>query len=131
MLTLIGTLTNLPASNISANLLNHPCSMFEFTLLGFIVLLTRSIYLMTIGYRLLPDRVTHERDYIRKYNGKEYLKFVEIVVSPGSSLIGETLKSSTFQQRYNATVLAFRGRGKTIHDRLNETEIRAGDSLLL
>ncbi|MFB6187562.1 MAG: SLC13 family permease, partial [Halobacteriaceae archaeon] len=38
-LTLIGTSTNILASDLSRQLLNHPISMFEFTKLGIIILI--------------------------------------------------------------------------------------------
>jgi len=61
MLTLIGTSTNILASDVSERLLGQPFSMFEFTKLGIIVLLVGSIYLLTVGHRLLPERVPSRR----------------------------------------------------------------------
>ncbi len=56
---------------------------------------------------------------------------VEVVVPSGSTLVGETLESSTFRERYDATVLAFRSHGELIHDRLDQVTIRVGDTLLV
>ena len=56
---------------------------------------------------------------------------VEVVVPSGSALVGETLSSSTFRERYNAAVLAFRSRGELIHERPERVTIRVGDTLLV
>ncbi|MFB6120843.1 MAG: SLC13 family permease [Halobacteriaceae archaeon] len=223
MLTLIGTSTNILASDVSGRLLGHPFSMFEFTKLGVIVLVVGSAYLYFVGHRLLPERIPAEEDYIGEYAIEEYLTevvvdedshfvgntveaaidgsefdadivqvvrdgeefiepignkqiqaddvlrlranretlerlaeqetltmaghpteeselepdrideqtLVEVVVPRGSHLVGETLRSSTFRQRYDATVLAFRSRGETIRERLDRRRIRVGDTLLI
>jgi len=223
MLTLIGTSTNILASDVSARLLDRPFSMFEFTQLGLIVLVVGSIYLMTIGHRLLPERVPVDEDYVQEYAIEEYLTdvvvdddspligstvddaidhvafdadilqvvrdgeefiepigqktlqagdmlrlradrptvqqlvdretltlagnpetadelepeavaertLVEVVVPRGSFLVGESLESSTFRQRYDATVLAFRSRGETVRTNMDERRIRVGDTLLV
>ncbi|WP_338742558.1 SLC13 family permease [Haloplanus salilacus] len=223
MLTLIGTSTNILASDVSDRLLGHPFSMFEFTQLGVVVLLVGSLYLMTVGHRLLPERVPVEEDYLREYDIEEYLTemvvgegsplagrtvetavadaefdadilqvvrddevyvepqggmtlrrgdllrlradreairslanretatltgetplsaadldpddgkqtLVEVVIPRGSHLAGESLASSTFRQRYDANVLAFRSRGETVRDHMDRRRIRVGDTLLV
>ncbi len=56
---------------------------------------------------------------------------VELVIQSGSSLVGETLKSSSFRGRYDANVLAFRSRGETVRQRMDERKLRVGDTLLI
>jgi Na+/H+ antiporter NhaD/arsenite permease-like protein len=85
-MTLIGTSTNILASQISSRLINHPFSMFEFTKLGIVVLFFGILYLITIGYYLLPKRITYEEDLVQEYNMKDYLAKVKI--TEGFSLIG-------------------------------------------
>jgi di/tricarboxylate transporter len=223
MLTLIGTSTNILASDVSARLLGHPFSMFEFTGLGVLVLVVGSLYLLTVGQRLLPERVPVEEGYVREYaieeyltevvveadsplvgrpvesafadadidadvlqvvrDGEEYLEhvgwmpiragdrlrlradratvrdlvdhesvtltghpprteadlepddatqtLVEVVIPRGSALVDQSLASSTFRQRYDATVLAFRSRGETVRDHMDRRRIRIGDTLLV
>ncbi|WP_250137817.1 SLC13 family permease [Halorientalis salina] len=223
MLTLIGTSTNILASDVSDRLLGEPFSMFEFTQLGIVVFVVGSIYLLTIGHRLLPERVPAEEDYIQEYELEAYLTevvvtensqmvgktvetaidelefdadilqivrgdeeflepigtkelqsgdtlrlrtdretlgtlveretlslsgtpetdadlepdstdeqtIVEVVIPRGSYLVGESLASSTFRQRYDANVLAFRSRGGTIREGMDRKRLRVGDTLLL
>ncbi|EJN60951.1 di-/tricarboxylate transporter [Halogranum salarium B-1] len=229
MLTLIGTSTNILASDISAQLGEespelglHAFGMFEFTQLGVIVFVVGALYLMTVGVRLLPERVPVEDDLVEEYALQEYLAdvvvpasssligqtvgealgddtldidvlqlirygerfsdplarkeihendtlrvrtnrqtlerimdaegltflggpqsetdlhpdeeepvLVEVVIPSGSFLVGETLASSTFRQRYDANVLAFRTRGEVVRDRFEDIRIRVGDTVLV
>jgi di/tricarboxylate transporter len=221
-LTLLGTSTNILASSISGDLLNHPFSMFEFTVLGVIVLAVGAGYLLLIGYNLLPERVKPEQDLIEGYKLTPYFaeviipgwspligktveevnnlvdlemhvlqihrddkrfvepldqktlrendiltlradrrtlydllekgmarltraavteeelspitaeqRLIELVVPSGSSLVDETLRDSTFCKRYNVNVLAFRTHGEILRARIDNIEIKAGDTLLI
>ncbi|CAN5781370.1 SLC13 family permease [soil metagenome] len=56
VVTLIGTSTNILASQMMAQSGYNQFHMFEFAHIGLLVLLTGSIYMITIGHRLLPDR---------------------------------------------------------------------------
>jgi len=56
---------------------------------------------------------------------------VEVVIQSGSSLVGETLTTTSFRQRYDANVLAYRSRGETVRTRLDDIELRVGDTLLV
>jgi len=239
MLTLIGTSTNILASDLSGRLIDQPFSMFEFTQLGVLVLLTGTVYLITVGRHLIPERIAVSDDFLEEFGMAEYLtevvveedsdvvgkrvdetlteldldvdivqlirgervfsesvngrrlqagdvlmlradqetlldiiateglglapeaeepiaddqldvtvedptetataddtdteeqRLVEVVLSPEASIIGNTLETLSFRQRYDATVLALR-RGETvIHTRMDERKLRAGDTLLI
>lgn len=56
---------------------------------------------------------------------------VEVVVPSGSFLVGESLASATFRQRFDATVLAFRSRGTLVRDRMEDVKVQVGDTLLV
>jgi di/tricarboxylate transporter len=85
-LTLIGTATNLVASDLSASLIGHPFSMFEFTKLGAVVFLAGGAYLLTVGRRLVPPRVA-PGDRTERYGVGEYL--ARVAVPSRSPLVGE------------------------------------------
>ncbi|GGK59213.1 SLC13 family permease [Haloarcula sebkhae] len=223
MLTLIGTSTNILASQLSAELIGHPFSMFEFTQLGIIVTVIGTVYLLTVGRYLIPSRIPAEEDLTEEFEMGEYLtevvvredspligqtveealrvsefdvdivqlvrekrtflepfgqkairagdvfavrtgrdtlvdlldvegldvipevevddaeletaterkNLVEVVVAPGSSLIGETLVSTNFRQRYDATVLALRHGQELYRQRMDHVKLRIGDTLLV
>ncbi|HUG16788.1 MAG TPA: SLC13 family permease [Thermomicrobiales bacterium] len=56
---------------------------------------------------------------------------LEVVIGPNSDLVGRTLESSYFRNRYNATVIAIRKQGQVIHERLGKVRLAFGDTLLL
>ena len=58
-------------------------------------------------------------------------RLVEVMIAPGSSLAGRTLREERFAQRYDATVLAVQHHGVTVHERLADTEFHVGDLLLV
>jgi len=62
---------------------------------------------------------------------EEETNLVELVVAPGSALVGATLVSSRFRQRYDASVLALRRGSRVLHGRMDRTRLRAGDTLLV
>lgn len=63
-------------------------------------------------------------------SSNEY-RLLEAVIEPNSDLVGSTLKRSFFREKYGATVLAIRHGGSLLHERVSDTELSAGDLLLL
>lgn len=59
------------------------------------------------------------------------LDLTEVVLTPNSTMIGETLKSAQFRTRFDAAVVAMRRGGERLSGKLGEIELRAGDALLL
>jgi len=56
---------------------------------------------------------------------------VEVVVAPGSELVRESLASTNFRQRYDATVLAIRRGDELFRQRMDDVTLRVGDTLLV
>ncbi|WP_250137871.1 SLC13 family permease [Halorientalis salina] len=86
-LTLIGTSTNILASDLSRELLDHPISMFEFTPLGVLVLLVGAAYLLTVGRWLTPARIDPTADLTEAYELGDHLWRVSIRET--SPLVGQ------------------------------------------
>jgi di/tricarboxylate transporter len=129
MLTLIGTSTNILASDVSGRLIGRSFSMFEFTGLGAIVLLVGSLYLLTVGHRLLPERVPVDEDYVEEYAIGEYL--TEIVVEPDSPFVGRAVDSVLDDPEFDADVLQVVRDGEEFIEHVGDMRIRAGDHLRL
>ena len=79
------------------------------------------------GIDLVPDVAT-EAD-LQTLGPDETL--VEIVVTSGSDLVGETIASAGLQDFYRAAVLALRRGAETAHERLTDFALRPGDVLLI
>ena len=58
-------------------------------------------------------------------------RLVEVLVAPGSSLVGRTLRDLDFGQRFDATVIAIQQHGVTVKESLAELSFRVGDLLLV
>jgi di/tricarboxylate transporter len=221
-LTLIGTSTNILASQLFERFAGRPFSMFEFTQLGIVVSLVGTVYLLTAGRYLTPARIQPASDLTEEFEMGEYLtevivredsplvgqrvedalvesdfdvdllqlirdgsvfleplapkeiqpgdvfalrtdrdtlvglldvegldlvpvtvdeaeleaaeggqNLVEVVVAPGSEMVGESLSSASFRQRYDATVLAVRRGDEVIRRRMDNIPLRVGDALLV
>lgn len=61
----------------------------------------------------------------------ERIVFVEAVIAPNSPFEGYTVKQLNFRQKYGATVLAIRHRGELMRDKVANTVLKAGDTLLI
>ena len=77
---------------------------------------------------MTEDRLQAEETAIEAVTEQQ---LVEIVISPEATILGQTLESLNFRERYDATVLAIRRGGEIIHARMDERRLRAGDTLLI
>ena len=129
MLTLIGTSTNILASDVSARLIDRPFSMFEFTQLGLLVLVTGVVYLMTVGRLLIPERIKMSDELIEGFEMTQYL--TEVVVKEDSRLIGKTVPDGLAEIKVEADIVQLVRNKQVFSEPLARKEIRAGDVLVL
>ena len=61
----------------------------------------------------------------------ETSELVEAIIAPGSTLIGSTLREADFRNRIGASALAMSKHGELVRERLADTRMGVGDSLLL
>ncbi|MFP4016243.1 MAG: SLC13 family permease [Halanaerobiales bacterium] len=128
MVTLIGTSTNLLASDLSARLINYRFSMFEFTPLGLIVLIVGCIYLVFIGRNLVPERIDPNKGVFEEYEMQDYL--TEVILEEGCSLIGKELKDSYHLKELDLDVIQLVRDGKK-YEPSDIHMIREDDRLLI
>jgi len=62
---------------------------------------------------------------------EETLEVYQVVVTPGSPLVGSAIEEADFRARYAAAVLAVRRRGEDPSPRMAEVVLRPGDTLIL
>lgn len=131
-LTLIGTATNLLASDLSRDLLDHPIGMFEFTPLGIVVLLVGIVYLLTLGHRLTPARVAPGRDLTAAYELENHLSRVRI--REESAFVGRTvaeLQSGIDEEEFPLDILRIERDGESHLARRSQLVVEPGDVLLV
>lgn len=59
------------------------------------------------------------------------IRFVEVILLPGSPLLGQTLKRAHFRERYGLQVLAINRHGQTISKKISQVRLQTGDLLLV
>ena len=123
--TLIGTSTNMAVSGYMNNIGLPPVGLFETTRLGLMILAIGIVYVLVIGKRLLPDHP--DESLTEDYNIREYLS--EIIVVPGSHMIGQRIFESDLAKMEFQIVALWRGDNHLVP--APETTIRAGDVLLV
>jgi di/tricarboxylate transporter len=123
--TLIGTSTNVAVSGYISRAGMTPVSLFEITPIGLIIVVIGITYMMVIGRRLLPDR--KDESLTEEYGIREYL--CEIVVTPGSHLVGQKIFESDLSKMEFRILEVIRGEAKFLPDA--KTEIQSNDILLV
>ncbi len=61
----------------------------------------------------------------------EDYKLVEAVVAPHATFDGESLQEINFREKYGTTVLAIRHQGKLLREKISDTKLKGGDTLLI
>ncbi|TRU54199.1 MAG: SLC13 family permease [Microcystis aeruginosa Ma_QC_Ca_00000000_S207] len=130
MITVVGTSTNILASGISAKLGYGEFSLFQFTALGVVTFLAGLIYLTIFAPKLLPDRKSSTGEFLEDdYGSKVYLS--EVIISPRSNLIGQTLSESGLQRNFNFDVLELIRNKVHLSQPLADKVLNAGDILIV
>lgn len=126
--TLIGTSTNLIVSATAQRLGQPPLAMFELTKIGVILAAVGLTYLLTVGRKLLPERETLAA-ILETTGSREYL--TEVVVVPGSRLIGKRLSETPLKALPHTRVLELARQGNALPPPWDEVVLEAGDRLRL
>jgi di/tricarboxylate transporter len=126
--TLIGTSTNLAVSGAMQRYGMEPYSMFELTPVGIIMVVVGLVYMLFVGRKLLPN-LGGEGSFTEQYHIREYIS--EVIVLPGSHLIGKTLGEANLNLELDLNVLGIiRGKEQRIAPNSNEV-IGEGDLLIV
>jgi len=128
MITVVGTSTSVLASGLSADLGFGEFSLFQFTGLGAITFVIGLAYLAFVAPWLMPNRQVDNRGLSQKYGMKDYVS--EVVITPRSSLVGQTLNSSQIQRRFDVDILEIIRNNTHFPQPLSDKTLAVGDILL-
>lgn len=126
--TIIGTSTNLVASGIAKEGGLEEFGMFEVSKLGVIFVGVTFFYMLFIGRKLLPDRVTLSTLF-ESDEGKEFLTVA--IISKGSELIGKKIKDSRLGKIRNFRVIEVVRSGNKLTTSIDQIVFEEGDQLLV
>ncbi len=88
MTTLIGTPPNIIIATFRADEMGEPFSMFDFSPVGLAIMLSGLVFIIVIGWRLLPKRAVKKSDE-DMFDIDDYITEVEVVKD--SKIIGKTI----------------------------------------
>ncbi|MDE0570774.1 MAG: SLC13 family permease [Verrucomicrobiales bacterium] len=126
--TIIGTSTNLVASGIAKERGLEEFGMFEVSKLGVIFVAVTFFYMLFIGRKLLPDRVTLSTLF-ESDEGKEFLTVA--IISKGSELIGKNIKDSRLGKIRNFRIIEVVRSGNKLTNSIGQIVFEEGDQLLV
>jgi di/tricarboxylate transporter len=131
--TMVGTPPNILAAAMLRERGIESFQLFTFTPIGLVLLAVGTLYMVTVGRRLLPDRGLSKtpaagRDLAQLYNLEERLFSIRIPAP--SRLDGVTLGEAQLGRALRSQVLAIRRHGHTQLAPGADTVLRSGDVLL-
>lgn len=125
--TLISTSTNIITSSLMTKYNMPPMGMFELTVIGVPIAIVGMLYMLTLGRRLVPDRIPTRDDQELTID----LYLAEILIMPDSDLIGKTLRDAALGRDLDLKVLTvLREDAPRIQAQAN-TQLEQGDLLLV
>ncbi|MEM6445658.1 MAG: SLC13 family permease [Cyanobacteria bacterium J06642_2] len=133
-ITVIGTSTNILASGLSEQLGYGAFSLFQFTPVGLITFSVGLLYLGLAAPWLLPSRKVRAGDTADdsmgdRYQLQDYVS--EVVIPPESSLVGQTLRSSSLQRQFDIDVLEIIRRDEHFAQPIADKRLQTGDIMLV
>ncbi|MCA9952466.1 MAG: SLC13 family permease [Anaerolineales bacterium] len=131
--TLIGTPPNLLASNALFEAGYAPFTLFDYTPMGLIIMISGIFYFVTVGRHLLPshEQSTHPEttDLTSEYQIYDYL--AELRVDERSTLVGKTIADTHLGEMYDITVMGLLRNNQTVLGILPNAHIQIDDILLI
>jgi len=127
-ITLLGSSVNLLVSDISEQLGYGALELFSITKIGIPVWIIGTAYLLIVSDSLLPDRGI-STSITNKDNLNNYC--TEVTIPPDSKLVGQSIRNSRLQRRFDVDVVQLQRNGKTIIPPLADRKIEPDDRLLI
>tara|TARA_Y100001978_G_scaffold2170_1_gene1853 strand:+ start:286 stop:2094 length:1809 start_codon:yes stop_codon:yes gene_type:complete len=127
-ITLLGSSVNLLVSDISEQLGYGSLELFSITKIGIPVWLVGTAYLLIVSDSLLPDRGI-STSLTNNLNLNNYC--TEVTIPSDSKLVGQSIRNSRLQRRFDVDVIQLQRNGKTILPPLADRKIEPDDRLLI
>ncbi len=123
--SLIGTSTNVAVSGYLQKVKMPPFGLFEFSVVGVVLMASGLLYMILVGRHLLPGE--SEESFTEQYQMKEFLS--EVRVTAASPLLGVPLESTELPGS-GATVLEV-VRGSDTQLANSQTRLKKGDVIIV
>ncbi len=127
MVTLIGTPPNIIIAAIREESLGAPFKMFDFAPVGGVAAIAGLAFVALVGWRMIPAR---DDGGISEEDLAAYI--AELVVPENSKHIGKRVSElEETADKADVTIIGLMREGKRRYGRAQNTELRAGDALVL
>ena len=129
MTTLIGTPPNIIVASIRGSYLGEPFSMFSYSPVGLPVAIVGFIFIIFIGWRLIPKARMDQNSPEKLFEVGHYL--TEVRVQEDSRSVGSTLNDLIEEDDGNVEIIGIAGKNRFVQIGRAGSKIKAGDILLL
>ena len=126
--TLIGTSTNIVVSSVATSHGLPPLTLFELAWAGVPLLLAGTLYLVTIGYRLLPRREMLS-SILSEDERREYI--LDAFVNQDSPLVAKRLGDIAHFRTSGLKALEVVRHGIALKEEASKVELQPGDRILV
>jgi len=125
--TLIGTPPNILMNELLFEFTGQNFRMFDFTPIGVLIVAAGVVYMVKLGYKLLPSRKSGT--LTEAYQVKEYI--TEVAILDNSPLVGKTIAQSGLEEEYKLKVRALLRKRRKIPLPRRNRKLQGGDILFL
>jgi len=130
MITLIGTPPNIIIASFREQAVGEPFGMFSFAPVGAVTALVGVIFIVVIGWRLIPQSDIQEGAAAALFKIEEYV--VEIRVGENCNVIGQRIRDLDAQaEDVDVAIVGLVRNGKRLPGRARSEFIRQGDILVV
>ncbi|MFP4555238.1 MAG: SLC13 family permease [Bacteroidales bacterium] len=128
MTTLIGTPPNIIIATFRGELMGEAFGMFSFSPVGVVITLVGLLFVVFLGWRLLPRRATKTSES-QRFKIDDYI--TELKVAKGSKPLGKSIAELEGSSKADVQILGLVRRNKLIHNPNKEEELQENDIIII
>ena len=130
MITLIGTPPNIIIASFREQVVGEPFGMFDFAPVGAVTALVGVIFIVLVGWRLIPVSDRDEGAAEALFHIEDYV--AELRVGEDSSVIGKRISDLDVEaEEVDVAIVGLVRNGKRLPGRARVEEIRQGDIIVI
>ncbi len=130
MITLIGTPPNIIIASFREQAVGEPFGMFDFSPVGAVTALAGVIFIVVVGWRLIPNDDSDEAKSEVPLPHEDYV--AEVRVADDSTIIGRRVRDLDAEaDEADVAIIGLVRKGKRLPGRARLEEIRQGDILVI
>ena len=130
MITLIGTPPNIIIASFREQAVGEPFGMFDFTPVGVVTAIAGIIFIVLLGWRLIPVAESDKGASESRFNIENYV--AEVRVGKNSSVIGKRVRELDPEaEQDDVAIIGLVRKGKRLPGRARYEEIRNGDLIVI